>query len=88
MAGGEVAAGGEAEITLEHTPTWIVAAVCSVIVVISLVFERLLHGLGKRLKKGSKKPLYDALLKIKEGLDTMHPVVIFFTVKVDGYFLG
>ena len=106
MAGGGTGTGGEPEITLEHTPTWIVAAVCSVIVVISLVFERLLHGLGKvryllaaaashpaptvagsvilvlfsltnskhllfmheqRLKKGSKKPLYDALLKIKEG---------------------
>ena len=38
---------GGPEITLEHTPTWIVAAVCSVIVVISLVFEQLLHGLGK-----------------------------------------
>jgi len=68
MAGGGTGTGGEPEITLEHTPTWIVAAVCSVIVVISLVFERLLHGLGKRLKKGSKKPLYDALLKIKEEL--------------------
>jgi len=47
MAGGGAAAGGGPEITLEHTPTWIVAAVCSVIVVISLVFERLLQGLGK-----------------------------------------
>ena len=47
MAGGGTGTGGEPEITLEHTPTWIVAAVCSVIVVISLVFERLLHGLGK-----------------------------------------
>ncbi|XP_025803387.1 MLO-like protein 1 [Panicum hallii] len=67
MAGGAEVGGGP-EITLEHTPTWIVAAVCSVIVVLSLVFGRLLHGLGKRLKKGSKKPLYDALLKIKEEL--------------------
>lgn len=43
MAGG----GGADEITLEHTPTWIVASVCSIIVVISLLFERLLHRLGK-----------------------------------------
>nr|CAB3456201.1 unnamed protein product [Digitaria exilis] len=57
MAGGGATADGGAEITLEYTPTWIVAAVCCVIVVISL-----------RLKKGSKKPLYDALLKIKEEL--------------------
>jgi hypothetical protein len=45
MAGG--GEGGAGQITLEHTPTWIVAAVCSVIVVISLLFERMLHRLGK-----------------------------------------
>jgi hypothetical protein len=45
MAGG--GKGGAGQITLEHTPTWIVAAVCSVIVVISLLFERMLHRLGK-----------------------------------------
>ena len=41
--------GGEsAESTaLEFTPTWIVAAVCSLIVVISLAAERCLHYLGK-----------------------------------------
>jgi Mlo family len=37
----------EEEIKLEYTPTWIVAGVCSVIVLISLVVERLLHRLGK-----------------------------------------
>jgi hypothetical protein len=42
-AGGVAAAA----ITLEYTPTWIVASVCSVIVVISLLFERMLHRLGK-----------------------------------------
>jgi mlo protein len=45
MAGGGGAKGDE--ITLEHTPTWIVASICSIIVVISLLFERLLHRLGK-----------------------------------------
>jgi len=40
--------GGESESTaLEFTPTWIVAAVCSLIVVISLAAERCLHYLGK-----------------------------------------
>uniref|UniRef100_A0A0D3F6H8 MLO-like protein n=1 Tax=Oryza barthii TaxID=65489 RepID=A0A0D3F6H8_9ORYZ len=72
MAGGggkAAAAGGEAPaITLEHTPTWIVSAVCFVIVIISLLFERLLHRLGKRLKKSRKKPLYEGLLKVKEEL--------------------
>uniref|UniRef100_A0A0E0CM41 MLO-like protein n=1 Tax=Oryza meridionalis TaxID=40149 RepID=A0A0E0CM41_9ORYZ len=73
MAGGgggkAAAAGGDAPaITLEHTPTWIVSAVCFVIVIISLLFERLLHRLGKRLKKSRKKPLYEGLLKVKEEL--------------------
>jgi mlo protein len=39
--------GGAGQITLEYTPTWIAAAVCSVIVVISLLLERMLHRLGK-----------------------------------------
>ncbi|XBI05977.1 hypothetical protein VPH35_134051 [Triticum aestivum] len=63
MAGGR----GKAK-PLEFTPTWIVASVCSIIVIISLLFERLLHRLGKRLKKSRKKPLYEALLKVKEEL--------------------
>ncbi|CAM0945629.1 unnamed protein product [Alopecurus aequalis] len=63
MAGG----GGKAK-PLEFTPTWIVASVCSIIVIVSLIFERLLHRLGKRLMKSRKKPLYEALLKVKEEL--------------------
>lgn len=43
MAGGEE---GKPK-PLELTPTWIVASICSAIVIISLVFERLLHRLGK-----------------------------------------
>lgn len=38
---------GEKETPLEYTPTWVVASVCSVIVVISLALERLIHFLGK-----------------------------------------
>ncbi|WOL02403.1 MLO-like protein 1 [Canna indica] len=64
MAGG----GGDSELTLEFTPTWIVTVVCSIIVLISLIFERFLHYLGKLLKKKNKKPLFDALQKIKEEL--------------------
>ncbi|CAL9776992.1 unnamed protein product [Musa acuminata subsp. burmannicoides] len=64
MAGG----GGESTIKLEDTPTWIVMVVCTVIVFISLVFERLLHYLGKTLKRKNQKPLFDALQKIKEEL--------------------
>ncbi|KAK3030885.1 hypothetical protein RJ639_037235 [Escallonia herrerae] len=45
MAGGEV---GAAATTLEQTPTWVVAAVCTVIVAISLAVERILHFAGKK----------------------------------------
>lgn len=39
---------GEGEgASLEDTPTWVVASVCTVIVVISLGVERFLHYLGK-----------------------------------------
>ncbi|KAL5990712.1 hypothetical protein ACLOJK_011616 [Asimina triloba] len=64
MAGGA----GESSVPLKYTPTWVVAAVCSVIVVISLLLERALHILGKYLlKKKKQKALFEALLKVKEG---------------------
>lgn len=67
MSGGE----GEAT-TLEYTPTWVVAAVCTVIVAISLAVERILHFAGKKLKKMHQKPLFEALQKVKEGLPFWH----------------
>uniref|UniRef100_A0ACD5YNE9 Uncharacterized protein n=1 Tax=Avena sativa TaxID=4498 RepID=A0ACD5YNE9_AVESA len=77
MAGG----GGEGKaMPLEFTPTWIVAAVCSIIVVISLIFERLLHRLGKRLMRSRKKPLYEALLKVKEELMLLGFISLLLTV--------
>jgi mlo protein len=51
--------------TIEDTPTWIVAAVCSAIVLISFAFERSLHYLGKALER-RRRTLYEALLKLKE----------------------
>ncbi|CAN6213646.1 unnamed protein product [Urochloa humidicola] len=66
--GAAAEAGVAADITLEYTPTWIVASVCSVIVVISLLFERILHRLGKRLLKNKRKTQYEALLKIQKEL--------------------
>ncbi|KMZ62688.1 MLO-like protein 1 [Zostera marina] len=64
MTGGD---GDSNEFDLEHTPTWIVALVCFVIVLVSLLVERFLHLIGKYLKKKNQKPLYEALLKVKEG---------------------
>uniref|UniRef100_M8BZU1 MLO-like protein n=1 Tax=Aegilops tauschii TaxID=37682 RepID=M8BZU1_AEGTA len=75
MAGG----GGKAK-PLEFTPTWIVALVCSVMIIISLLFERLLHRLGKRLIRSRKKPLYEALLKVKEELMLLGFISLLLTV--------
>ncbi|KAH0978555.1 hypothetical protein GBA52_028274 [Prunus armeniaca] len=75
MSGGET----EGE-TLEYTPTWIVAAVCTVIVAISLALERLLHYGGKYLKKKNQKPLFEALQKIKEELMLLGFISLLLTV--------
>jgi hypothetical protein len=53
--------------TLEYTPTWVVALVCSVIVSISFAVERLIHRAGKHFKNNDQKQLFGALQKIKEG---------------------
>ena len=45
MANGEEN-GGE-ELSLEFTPTWVVAVVCFIIIAISLFVERCLHYGGK-----------------------------------------
>ncbi|KAL5990709.1 hypothetical protein ACLOJK_011613 [Asimina triloba] len=77
MAGG----GGESSVPLEYTPTWVVAAVCSVIVVISLLLERALHILGKYLlKKKKQKALFEALLKVKEELMLLGFISLLLTV--------
>ncbi|KAL6877207.1 hypothetical protein ACP4OV_012878 [Aristida adscensionis] len=66
---------GEAEAkALGFTPTWIVAAVCSVILLLSLVAERFLHRLGKTLKKRNQKPLYEAPLEVEE--EEMHYTLV------------
>ncbi|CAH2058074.1 unnamed protein product [Thlaspi arvense] len=54
--------------TLEYTPTWVVALVCSIIVSLSFAVERLLHRAGKHFRKNDQKQLFGALQKIKEEL--------------------
>ncbi|KAJ3683213.1 hypothetical protein LUZ60_013440 [Juncus effusus] len=68
------------EIKLEYTPTWIVAGVCSLIIFVSIVVERLLHRLGKVLKKKNQKPLFEALQKIKEELMLLGFISLLLTV--------
>ncbi|KAJ4757931.1 MLO-like protein [Rhynchospora pubera] len=70
----------EEQMKLEFTPTWIVAGVCSIIVLISLVVERLLHRLGKILKKKNQKPLFEALQKVKEELMLLGFISLLLTV--------
>ncbi|PHU16192.1 MLO-like protein 1 [Capsicum chinense] len=72
--------GGEDEGSLEFTPTWVVAGVCTVIVAISLTLERLLHYTGKHLKKKKQKHLYEALQKVKEELMLLGFISLLLTV--------
>ena len=58
---------GSKDRSLEQTPTWAVAVVCFVLVLISIIIEYILHLIGKWLKGRNKRALYEALEKIKSG---------------------
>ncbi|XP_042015093.1 MLO-like protein 1 [Salvia splendens] len=74
-------AGGEGEgVSLEFTPTWVVAAVCTVIVAISLAVERFIHYTGTYLKKKKQKPLFEAVQKVKEELMLLGFISLMMTV--------
>ncbi|CAL9207809.1 unnamed protein product [Musa hybrid cultivar] len=66
MAGGGGGGGNSRE--LDQTPTWAVAVVCAVIVVISILLEKGLHRFGEWLTEKHKKALFEALEKIKAEL--------------------
>ncbi|XP_074582680.1 MLO-like protein 1 [Curcuma longa] len=73
--------GGEnADTKLEFTPTWIVAGVCALIILVSLSAERYLHYLGMVLKHKNQKPLYNALQKVKEELMLLGFISLLLTV--------
>ncbi|XP_021842834.2 MLO-like protein 1 [Spinacia oleracea] len=76
MASGEE---GE-ELSLEFTPTWVVAVVCFIIIFISLFVERCIHYGGKYLKKKNQKPLFEALQKVKEELMLLGFISLMLTV--------
>ncbi|KAK6926814.1 Mlo-related protein [Dillenia turbinata] len=73
-------AGGESGRSLEQTPTWAVAVVCFVLVVISIIIEHILHLIGEWLKKRHKKSLYEALEKIKSELMLLGFISLLLTV--------
>ncbi|XP_076887846.1 MLO-like protein 11 [Bidens hawaiensis] len=54
--------------SLALTPTWSVATVLTVFVVVSLLVERSIHRLSNWLKKTDRKPLLAAVEKMKEEL--------------------
>ncbi|XP_059590625.1 MLO-like protein 9 isoform X2 [Vitis vinifera] len=53
---------------LDQTPTWAVAAVCAVIILISIILEKVLHLVGELFQRRRKKALYEALEKVKGEL--------------------
>nr|CAD1844679.1 unnamed protein product [Ananas comosus var. bracteatus] len=65
MAGGGGASTGR---ELSETPTWAVAVVCAVIIVVSILLEKGLDHLGELFTKKRKKALSGALEKIKTEL--------------------
>lgn len=66
MGGGGGSESGERK--LDQTPTWAVAGVCAVIILISFVLEKGLHRFGTWLTKKQKRALYEALDKVKGEL--------------------
>ncbi|KAF4377102.1 hypothetical protein F8388_017506 [Cannabis sativa] len=66
--------------SLEFTPTWVVAVVCFVIVLISLCAERSLHKLGKFLHREKQDALFEALQKLKEELMLLGFISLLLTV--------
>ncbi|XP_051118253.1 MLO-like protein 1 [Andrographis paniculata] len=73
-------AGGGEGVSLEYTPTWVVAVVCTVIVAISFIAERILHLSGKYLLKKNQGSLFQALQKIKEELMLLGFISLLLTV--------
>ncbi|EFJ34331.1 hypothetical protein SELMODRAFT_81494 [Selaginella moellendorffii] len=66
--------------SLEVTPTWAVAIVCSIFVLASFGLERSIHFTGKYLRRRKEKSLYQALDKIKEELMLLGFISLLLTV--------
>lgn len=68
------------ERTLKETPTWTVAFVCAVFIIISLIIEHAIHALGKWFQKHHKKAMLEALEKIKAELMLLGFISLLLTV--------
>lgn len=73
-------AGGSGGRNLEETPTWAVALVCFVLLLISIIIEHIIHLIGKCLKKKNKSDLYESLEKIKSELMLLGFISLLLTV--------
>ncbi|KAK9135625.1 hypothetical protein Syun_014955 [Stephania yunnanensis] len=60
--------GGGAAKELDQTPTWAVATVCAVFIVISIILEKVIHRVGKWFMSRRKMALFEALEKVKGEL--------------------
>ncbi|XP_031396521.1 MLO-like protein 12 [Punica granatum] len=66
--------------SLEETPTWAVAVVCFVLVLISIIIEHIIHLIGQWLTKRHKRALFEALEKIKAELMLLGFISLMLTV--------
>ncbi|KAL5082338.1 hypothetical protein RYX36_010759 [Vicia faba] len=66
--------------SLTETPTWAVAVVCFVILLISIVIEHIFHFIGNWLKKKHKSALHESLEKIKSELMLLGFISLLLTV--------
>ncbi|XP_034898462.1 MLO-like protein 13 [Populus alba] len=66
--------------SLQYTPSWVIAAVCFVIVLASIFAERGLHKLGKFLRNTKQDALFEALQKLKEELMLLGFISLLLTV--------
>ncbi|XP_072957739.1 MLO-like protein 9 [Typha angustifolia] len=53
---------------LDQTPTWAVAVVCAVIIIVSILLDKGLHHLGEWFTEKRKKAMFEALEKIQTEL--------------------
>ena len=77
--------GREGSITLEHTPTWVVASVCIVIIAISLAVEHV-HFTSQTSTRKNQKPLCEALQNVKEGL-SFYFIYIYIYIYISNFIL-
>ncbi|XP_077251359.1 MLO-like protein 12 isoform X2 [Tasmannia lanceolata] len=68
------------EASLEKTPTWAVAVVCSLLIAISILIEYALHLFTKFLKRRKRKSLNQALYKIRSELMLFGFMTLLLTV--------